>query len=348
MNEAFFYNSLNIFAESNYQRLARWKNKFGTWQETWLNVKTDKKNVPDPEKEWREITRLGIRLILNGDGEFSESLKEIPHCPFGIYIRGDSDLVAASGKNKSLVLAMVGTRKATNEGKELARKFSAELTRNNFTIVSGLALGIDAAAHLGCLDACGKTIAVLAGGLDYIYPRTNEGLAKKILSGGGALVSEYPPGTKPLPHRFLERNRIVSGISRGVLIIESPKESGSLVTARFALDQNRDVFVLPGPATHPNFVGSHQLIRQGAELITDTAEILAAFGLEKNDGASAESIETEEEKTICGALRQFSSPVTIDRIAETTNLDISDINRTLTFLTLKNIVKETNDGYALR
>ena len=131
-------------------------------------------------------------------------------------------------------------------------------------IVSGLAFGIDAASHKGCLEANGATIAVLGNGLDAIYPVSNEKLGKNIIASGGALVSEYPLGTPSLPQHFIERNRLISGLSLGIVVIEAPKVSGALATARFAFEQNREVFVVPGPANHRNFYGSPQLLRNGA------------------------------------------------------------------------------------
>ena len=197
-----------------------------------------------------------------------------------------------------MAIAIVGTRRATPDGKSTARRFAAELARAGIVIVSGLAFGVDAAAHEGCLDAEGKTVAVLACGLANIYPRNNEPLAKKILAQGGAIISEYPPDMPAYPSRFLERNRIVSGLSKGTLVIEAPERSGSLATARFALEQNRDVFVVPGPIAHPNFKGSHALIRQGAELVTTPEDILESYGIAREKSIGAEFAGTPEEKAI--------------------------------------------------
>ncbi|MBU6500636.1 MAG: DNA-processing protein DprA [Patescibacteria group bacterium] len=340
MSEEIFYNSVNLAVDSNYKKLADLRNKFGSWERSWLDVKKVGL-ATDPENSWESLNKLGIKLYLDNSPEYPPSLKEIPFSPFGIYVLGKMP------KDK-INLGIVGTRKATYEGKELAKQFAAELSRAGICIVSGLALGIDAAAHEGCLEAGGTTVAVLGNGLDYFYPRTNERLAKKILDGGGAIISEYPPGVQPLPYRFLERNRIVSGLSRGVLVIEAPKESGSLVTASLALDQNRDVFVLPGPVSHPNFSGSHQLIRRGAMLITSTEEILEDLGVEaKEEMPTSEIAKTDTEQKIFAALKKFSAPATIDKILELTNLNISDVNQAITFLLLKDIIQETSQGYTL-
>lgn len=341
MNEAVAYNALNIINQSDYRALLKLKTQFGNWTTALKNAGAYEKKS-DPEKEWQKLLDLGVRLILREEPDYPALLNEIPHPPFGVYILGNLP------KENNLIFAIVGTRKATLEGKELARKFSSELAQCGFKIVSGLALGIDAAAHEGCLTAGGKTVAVLANGLDRFYPATNEKLAKKILSQNGAIVSEYHLGAEPLPFRFLERNRIISGLSRGVLIIEAPRESGSLVTANFALDQNRDVFVVPGPVSHPNFAGSHQLIRKGAELIVNTEEILEAFGL---SGASplikTETFNIPEEKTVFDTLKKLYRPSSVDKIVEMTNLKTSLVNQALSFLLIKNLIKETNDGYTI-
>lgn len=274
------------------------------------------------------------------DAGYPPLLAEIADRPKEIYILGE--LPARDS------LAIVGTRRATSEGKNIARRFARELTQSGFAIVSGLAFGIDAAAHEGCLDAGGPTVAVLAGGLSDIYPHEHARLAEKILTNGGAIVSEYPPGMPPLPHRFLERNRIISGLSRGVLIVEAPTGSGSLVTARLALEQNRDIFVVPGPITHRNFHGSHSLIRQGAELVTTPHEILEAYGLSREEKISiAARGATKEEMLILKALAESGAPMDVDKIIAMTKLEPQIINQRLALLAMKDLVREGGEGYTI-
>jgi len=344
MCEDLFYNALNITTESGYKNLCEAFNEAGSWEKAWLNFAAKKKPLLDPETEWEKLRKLGVRLILYNEAEYPPQLGEIPFPPLGIYVLGTLP-------SDSAAVAVVGTRKATSDGKELARRFAGELSGAGLAIVSGLALGIDAAAHEGCLLANGKTVAVLACGLDNFYPRSNERLAEKILASGGAIISEYPLGAEPLPYRFLERNRIVSGLARGVLVVEAPANSGSLATARFALDQNREVFVVPGSVAHPNFTGSNQLIRKGAELVTSSGEILETLGIEQEPaGRQAGTFgkaETEEEIKILNALEKFRRPAAVDEIVELTNLNASDINMALTMLLMKNVVKETSDGYTV-
>lgn len=340
MQEAFYYNAINIYCAGDYKKLSSLKQKYGNWQEAWEAVSRAKNTDINPEKELEKIEKLGIQIITESDAQYPPLLKEIPLRPFGIYVLGKLH------DYKTHILGIIGTRKATIEGKILAKKFAVALAERGIVIVSGLALGIDAAAHEGSLSAGGQTIAVLGNGLDYFYPRTNENLARKILAHGGAIISEYHLGAPPLPYRFLERNRIVSGLSRGVLVIEAPKESGSLATARFALDQNRDVFVIPGPITHPNYIGSNQLIRAGAELITKPDDILEAFGIEVNE-LSPKELTNPKEKIIFEAIKKFSQPINVDKIRELTNLNIADLNTALTFMVLKGAIDETGAGYTI-
>ena len=341
MREGMFYNAINIATESNWKKLQNSKARFGSWEASWNFIGIEEKNKTNPETEWHRLKKSGVRLILSNDKEFPMLLKEIPWPPFGIYIKGELP------KN-GISIAVVGTRKATNEGKNAAKKFAYELAAKKVSIISGLALGIDAAAHVGCLDAAGITIAVLANGLDSVYPKTHYSLAKKILENGGALVSEYPLEGPPFPSRFIERNRIVSGLSRGTLVVEAPERSGSLATARFAMEQNRDVFVIPGPISHSNFSGSNQLIRNGAELVTKPEEILQVLGIETaNSTKSRKTFGSKEEKLVFMALKDISCPADVDTLIEITNLGIAEVNTALSFLIIKTIVKETEDGYTL-
>lgn len=342
VGEHFFYNAVNTLLESDYGKLKKTYDRFGSWSSAWQNLSVKTGSRHDPEKEWDNLSLVGAKLILRDEPEFPETLKEIHDPPFGIYVLGKLP------EKDSVLIAIVGTRKATSDGKNAAKRFAKALAENGFTIVSGLALGIDAAAHEGCLEANGKTIAVLGCGIGRFYPSTNEHLANKIIKNGGAVISEYPPGTPPLPYRFLERNRIVSGICRGILVVEAPEKSGSLVTARLAMEQNRDVFVMPGSVSHPNYRGSNQLIRSGAELVTKPEEILQAYGFEVSKSGAKPTADSEEEQNILDAFKKSSAPMTVDKIKELTNLDTPTISRTLTLMIIKNIAEETGGGYIIK
>lgn len=284
-----------------------------------------------------------METIARKDPRYPESLGEISDPPETLYIKG------ALPREDVPMIAIVGTRRATPGGKQTAKAFASALARRGFAIVSGLAFGIDAASHEGCLDAGGITIAVLACGVDRVYPRSNERLGEQILTGSGAIVSEYPPGTEPLAYRFLERNRIVSGLCRGVLVVECPDGSGSLVTARLAAEQGRDVFVVPGPISHPNFAGSHELIRKGAELVTKPEDILEAWEIsgETDEERLMTNDITDEERIILTFLEKIRIPADVDKIIEMTKLDPQTVNRTVSFLYIKEAIKETPSGYVL-
>jgi DNA processing protein len=331
--EGVFYHSLLLSGEKSYGALRKLRAQHGSWQRAFEAAHTER----DPETDQKELVNRGISLVLSEEADFPSLLREIPHPPFAIYIKG----TLASEKPR---LAIVGTRKSTETGRRLAAQFGSECAPSA-EIVSGLAIGIDAAAHEGALSAEGITIAVLPGGVDEVYPKFNGLLAGRILQAGGALVSEYPPGTEPRPFRFLERNRIVSGLARGVLIIEASERSGSLATARFATDQNRDVFVVPGPALHPNYKGSHRLIREGAELVTEPSHVLASLGLSRQNHVLKDEELSEEETLIQNALLSSGDPASVDKLSELTHLKAHVVMQALSLLEIKGRAKEEGPGY---
>jgi DNA processing protein len=221
--------------------------------------------------------------------------------------------------------------------------------------VSGLALGIDAVAHEGALVAGGRTTAVLANGLDSIYPRSHERLAKEILAKNGAIISEYAPGTPAYPNQFLERNRIISGLSIATIIIEAPIRSGALVTARHAIEQGREVFIAPGPSLHQNYRGSHLLIRNGARLISSTDDILedlqdiiTNYRLPiSNISDKIDRVTDEHDRLILKTLEERGGGLNVDKIIELTKLEARTVNQHLTFLLFEGLIKEHNGHYEL-
>ncbi len=276
------------------------------------------------------------------DSSYPELLKEIADPPKDIYSIG------VIPKKGEVFVSVVGTRKASSEGCRLAKQCAAEIVKNNIGVVSGLALGIDAAAHQGALQASGRTIAVLACGLDNVYPKQNEALAKTLIDFGGAILSEYPENTPPLPYRFLERNRIVSGLSTATIVIEAPEQSGALVTARLAAEQGRDVFVFPGPVGHPNYRGSHSLIRDGARLVSSAADILEDLGFQSSGSKLPIFIpKNEDERLIHDCLQGTGRPTRVDKIIEITNLEPKAVQRTIVILMMEGAIKETEGGYVI-
>jgi DNA processing protein len=338
------YNALAIVYESAYVKLRKLKQKYGTWETAWheeARKDTEAVRRCSPQAEWEKLVAGGIQLLLREDPLYPPLLQEIPHPPHALYIKGPLP------EYDRTVIAIVGTRRATMEGKESARRFARKLSTKQVIIASGLAFGIDTAAHKGALETKSPTVAVLAHGLHTVYPRSNAALSEKMLATGGTLISEYPLDAPPFRERFLERNRVVSGISRAVLLVEAPERSGSLATARFALEQNREVFALPGPATHPNFRGSHSLIREGAMLVRDPDDLLADLGIMEPHHQKNLTDIPEEERNIVSALQASAKPLTIDEILETTSLDPRIANQAITLLILRGIIREEGAGYAI-
>lgn len=342
--ETRYFNALATLHVGDYGALQNAYTTHGTWEQAWIAA-TGALPPYDPDALYTKLEEHMIELIMNDDPRFPAALREIPCPPFALYIRGTLP------QSWDTALGIVGTRKATPDGLSIAERWSHTLAARGCTIISGLALGIDAAAHRGCLDAGGTTIAVLAHGLDVIYPPTNTNLGLSIIEHNGCLISEYPINSPSFPSRFLERNRIVSGLSRGVLIIEAPTKSGSLATARFALDQNKDIFVVPGPIKSRNYEGSHDLIRMGATLVADPDHILEAWNIptasiDKNkktdDGGS-----TPEEKKILGALRHAGRILSLEEITQTTELDVPTAQQTITRLILSELIHEYPNGYSI-
>mgnify|MGYP004618379013 FL=1 len=207
-----------------------------------------------------------IKIININEREYPQALKEIYDPPISLYVKGNIEKL----NNKNI--GIVGCRECTTYGKKSAEYFAYNLSKQNINIVSGLAKGIDSYAHLGSLNT-GNTIAVLGNGLDIIYPKENLELANEIIKRGGTIISEYPCGTKPDKMKFPARNRIISGISSGIIVIEAKEKSGTLITVDFALEQGRDVFVVPGNINSINSVGTNDLIKQGARLVTTYEDV---------------------------------------------------------------------------
>jgi DNA processing protein len=215
--------------------------------------------------EW--LSQPGNRLLTLGDEAYPAALLEIPDPPVALYVKGDAALLSRPS------LAVVGARNATPQGEANAESFSRALSEAGLCIVSGLALGIDAAAHRGGLAGPGSTVAVIGTGADRIYPARNAALARQIAEAG-AIVSEFPLGIGPLAHNFPRRNRLIAGLAQGVLVVEAALKSGSLITARLATDCGREVFAIPGSIHSPVARGCHQLIRDGAKLVETAVDIL--------------------------------------------------------------------------
>jgi len=295
--------------------------------------------VKQAEQELKNAARLGVDIISWQDNHYPFLLQKIYNPPLVLYVKGRTDIL-----NKPSI-AVVGSRAATSYGVKIARQLSSDLS-SKVNIVSGLALGIDTAAHQGALESNGTTIAVLGCGLDIIYPHQNTKLARRIEMSAGAIVSEYPFKTTPEAFRFPARNRIISGMSLGVLVVEAAERSGSLITARHALEEGREVFAIPGRVDSIKSTGTHRLLKEGAKLAHTVEDILEEFpGLCQNDvkidqserTKSTQPSYTANEQKIINVLDAY--PKHIDVIITETGLDISIINESLLLLELKNAIE---------
>ena len=253
----------------------------------------------------------GQSILTLADNAYPQSLLEIADPPNVLYVRGNAALLQTRG------LAMVGSRNATPQGLQTAENFAKTLAGRGLCIISGLALGIDAAAHRGALAAGGDTIAVIGTGADRIYPARNKELALAIVEQG-AIVSEFPLGTPAIAANFPRRNRIISGLSRGVLVVEAAPESGSLITARLAGEQGREVFAIPGSIHSPVARGCHKLIKQGAKLVETAQDVLEELGDINQQVVTSESSTSSEENPLLAALGH--DPCTLDELVERTGL----------------------------
>nr|WP_290668056.1 DNA-processing protein DprA [Ardenticatena sp.] len=285
------------------------------------------------EKTLTRLDRLGITVLTWDDDAYPARLRTIPSSPPVLYLRGTLT------PEDDWALAVVGTRRITRYGQEVTRRLVEPLAAEGVTIVSGLAIGVDAHAHRTALDAGGRTIAVLGSGVDQIYPASNRALARRILDHG-ALVSDYPPGTPPEPNNFPPRNRIISGLALGVLVVEAGKKSGALITANYALEQGRDVMAVPGSILSAQSRGTNRLIAEGATPICSADDILQALNLEWLDTQRAvQRIVPENpiEQAILDALRE--GPMHVDDLGRALDLDAATLTSTLVFLELKGHVR---------
>ncbi|MDD5127258.1 MAG: DNA-processing protein DprA [Dehalococcoidales bacterium] len=288
----------------------------------------------DLDEEMEKLACLGVQTITCHDGAYPARLKEIYDYPPLIYVRGQ--LLPQD----EWCLSVVGTRRATVYGRQVADEIVTDLAQNKLTIVSGLARGIDTIAHQSALAAGGRTIAVFGCGLDVIYPAENADLARRIIESG-AILSEYPLGAKPRGENFPRRNRIMSGMSLGILVIEADESSGAIITANLALEQNREVFAVPGSILSPVSRGTNHLIQEGAKLVRNYTDILEELNLTaiEHQVEMKELLPASETESIM--LKQLSSePVHIDEVCRACGLPAATVSGTLAMMELKGMVKQ--------
>lgn len=287
-----------------------------------------------------KLEKYDITAITRESKNFPGSLIEIANPPLVIYTKGDVSLLSYEKK-----ISVVGTRKPSRYGRDMANWFSGILSQNDFVTISGLAFGIDSEVAKKTLECGGKHIAVLGGGLDSIYPAQNMGLAEKIVSNGGLLVSEYRPNVLPTTYSFPERNRIISGLSCATLIIEAGEKSGSLITATFAIEQNKELFVVPSNLNSYQGKGSNALINEIPHAyVTSPEDILKFFGMDKNSTKTASIVQLSmDEQLIYDAL--VEDDLCFDEILEKTNMDAKTLNSLLTRMEISGIIKKLSGNY---
>ena len=332
------------------KRFALLKNYFGSAKKAWEATERELLEVGLGPKLTAELR--GFRKIFNlnsyfvrlrekeiecyflDEDSYPENLKEIDDPPFVLYGKGE---IKARDK---LAVAVVGTRKMTGYGGQVAESLVAELTSSKITIVSGLARGIDTMAHKSALKAGGRTIGVLACGLDLVYPPENSSLVEEIINGHGAVISEFPLGMQPMPGSFPARNRIISGLSLGVVVVEAPERSGALITARHAAEQGREVFAIPGPVTSPNSAGPAHLIKMGAKLVFNVQDILEELGIETeitDQGPREISSEDQNEAVILSLIENEAKH--IDEIVRQSGFDSGKVASIMSLMEIKGKVK---------
>lgn len=302
-----------------------------------LKFEEAKKNL-DPDKYWEKLEKSGIKILTFFDDNYPKLLKQIYDPPIVLYFRGEI-------KVEELAIGVVGTRKMTGYGKMVTEKFTKDLVDLGFTIVSGLARGVDSQAHITTVENKGRTIAVLGGGLNQIYPPENIRLAKEIVEKGGAVLSEFPPDHPSLPGNFPARNRIISGLSLAVLVTEAASDSGSLITAHLALEQGRDVFAVPGPINSELSRGPGDLIKDGARLVFEAKEIAEELGIEnvKNIKLALEGTSLNDtEKSILDCLGNENHH--IDEIGRMLNLNSANISASLLKMEISGLVRHLGGG----
>ena len=358
MDDLKYWVALNRIPGLGTARFASLEQAFPTMEDAWkasaseirglLDRRTassflSRRSSVDPDAEIEHLDRSGVKVFTWHDSTYPPRLKEIANPPPVLYLKGE--LLPQDERS----VAVVGTRKASAYGREAASWLAGDLTRHQVTVVSGLARGIDAIAHRAALDAGDRTVAVLANGLDIVYPPEHRELAQRILETGGALVSEHPLGTRPEGPNFPRRNRIISGMTLGTLVIEAGMTSGALWTVRHALEQNREVFAVPGSIFSASAQGTNQLIQEGAKLVARFQDVLEELNLT----AVAQQLELQpilpENAVEAQLLTHLSlEPVHIDEMGRATGLPITAISGTLAMMEIKGLVRQTGGMHYVR
>lgn len=302
-----------------------------------INALLELRSSDTLERTWENIQEQETTVLTWEDPEYPRRLKEIDQPPPLLYLRG------ALRETDQWAVAIVGTRRATTYGRQVSDEIAGTLAGNGITIVSGLARGVDGFAHQASLEAGGRTLAVLGSGVDRIYPPEHRGLAEKILANG-ALISDYPPGTAPEAANFPPRNRIISGLSQAVIVVEAGKKSGALITAAFAAEQGREVFAVPGNIHAPQSKGTNLLIREGAHILLNAQTVLEVLNMAQvSEHRAARTVLPAD--TVEAQLYELlgREPLHVDDIRTRTDLPIEEVSAALTLMELKGMVRQVGN-----
>jgi len=339
----------------NYERWQWLHESFDSLQDAWISITSD--HLAKMGFGYAKVSRLmkikndlclsqivecmenkNIILITINDSDYPKNLAQICNPPPFLFIRG---IIPSLHKT----IGVVGTRQMTQYGKWMTEKLVEDLVRNQFAIISGLALGVDTCAHQTTIRAQGGTIGVLGCGVDQIYPRSNYRLAQDIIGRGGAIISEYPLGTPPMAHHFPERNRIITGLSRGVLVIEGSERSGALITARLALEEGRDVFAIPKSVTNGLLSGTNLLIKKGEAKLTESVnDILDEWQMKPIANKVIINFNSDEKKILSLISKE---PLSMDDLMINTSYSIANLSNILLHLQLKQAVREVGTKWVL-
>jgi DNA processing protein len=359
MDERAYWLGFHLIPNVGAARIARSIERFGSLDVAWQASESELRDAGmndraaralvdhrakiDLEREWERVVRAGASILTLADDGYPRLLREIPSPPPVLYIKGEIL------PDDETAIGIVGTRRVTRYGREMTRRMSTGLASSGVVVVSGLARGVDGIAHTEAIDAGGRTLAVLGCGVDQIYPPEHRKLSERVIEHG-ALVSEFPIGTRPEARNFPIRNRLISGLSLGVLVVEAPQRSGALITSTCAADQGRTVFAVPGSAMSSASEGTNQLLRDGAALAADVDDILQELNLERRQAAMETRRllpdATGEEQRVLQLLD--GDPRHIDEIAIDTGINISQLSAMLLQMQLKGLVRDTGGQHYAR
>jgi DNA processing protein len=302
-----------------------------------------KRKIINPDQELENLNKHNIKVTALPDDDYPRLLKEIHNPPFILYYKGNLTNLSEES------IAIVGSRKMTSYGKQITQTIVSELSNQNIMTISGLALGVDSIVHIHTLQNDNRTVAVLGAGLDRIYPTTNHILAQKIVEQNGLLISEYPIGTLPLKHNFPMRNRIISGLSLGTLVIEAGESSGALITAKFALEHNREVFAIPGNLTSPMSKGTNDLIKNGAKLVQSAEDILEELNIKQIQQFKTNQEIIPDSPEEAEILKHLTSEQKhVNELVKLSSFTITKVNSTLMMLEMKGLIKNLGNNIYIK